>query len=410
MPTQHEAIIEAFKALGGVRTIGEIRDWVRKKYGDRWKDFGTRMTDMVPQELGGNPSSNVRDEFRVLRRFSRGRYSLIGAKILQEHKKSNIRRNAKSPIGRLEEAMQGNLKSNLYVILPGSNSVEVWSAERLPFESKGWLSRLRNDICSAVRGICCSSSQLLHAVYVSPIRKRCDAENILFYNVGAGCFPRSNKVGLRFERVFSQPPAPPRPMDRPALHYHHYKSVAKETVFEHWIPTRMLVRWSAHVHTRYVMSSLSLARVWYWIKCGSTELITRPRQLPTQFGMSMTIRAPSGISNIVALAKPLLDGAVAAFHKHDGTKQTEVASRLAHILGMRTQDVVAYLSDDTNAVLGRRKLLWPWRDVIQWNPADDYCVAGELLFAESTEDFLKLSGQLFEVRETMRVKELISSE
>ncbi|MBE0513136.1 hypothetical protein IBX38_08815 [Candidatus Bathyarchaeota archaeon] len=404
MPTQHEVIIEAFKVLGGVRTIGEIRDWVRTKYGDRWKDFGTRMADMVPQELGGNPSSNVRNEFRVLRRVSIGKYRLIADKIPEEQKHSNIRQTVRSFMSHSEEVLQRNSQSNLYVILPGSKSVEVWSAERLPFEPEGWLKRLRRDICSAIRGIYCGPSQLLHAVYVSPIRERCDVENILFYNVGIGCFPRSDNAGLRFERVFSQPPAIPRPMNRPALHYHHYESVAKETGFKHWIPTKTLVRWRARIRTRFMtVLPNPAAHIWYWMKSGSTELITKPHHVPTQFGLSMTIYAPSGsVSNLVALLKPLLDGAVAAFHQHDGTMQAEVASRLARVLGVRTQDVVAHLSDNTNAVLGRRRLLWPWRNSIQWNPADDCCVAGELLFIGSTKDFLELSGELFEVRETVR--------
>lgn len=35
--TQQEAIIEAFKALSGVKTIYEINAWVRQKYGELWK-------------------------------------------------------------------------------------------------------------------------------------------------------------------------------------------------------------------------------------------------------------------------------------------------------------------------------------------------------------------------------------
>jgi hypothetical protein len=77
MVTQCEAIIEAFKHLGGYRSINEIEGWVRKRYGDRWKDFGTAMADMVPLELGGNNSSNVPESLRVLKRVSRGVYCLV---------------------------------------------------------------------------------------------------------------------------------------------------------------------------------------------------------------------------------------------------------------------------------------------------------------------------------------------
>ncbi|MEB3102049.1 hypothetical protein [Ferviditalea candida] len=56
MITQNEAILEAFKELGGVRTAKEICEWVEKKYGNRWNDYSTTMADMVPPNHGGNPS------------------------------------------------------------------------------------------------------------------------------------------------------------------------------------------------------------------------------------------------------------------------------------------------------------------------------------------------------------------
>jgi hypothetical protein len=77
MLTQREAIIEAFKSHGGVKTAEEIRDLVIKKHGEQWKDFSTPMADMVPPSLGGNSSSTVPEYFRVLKRVSRGKYCLI---------------------------------------------------------------------------------------------------------------------------------------------------------------------------------------------------------------------------------------------------------------------------------------------------------------------------------------------
>lgn len=64
MLSQSEAIIEAFEAMGGARTAQEIKYWVEKKYGQRWKDYSTCMADMVPISLGGNISSTVPDYFR----------------------------------------------------------------------------------------------------------------------------------------------------------------------------------------------------------------------------------------------------------------------------------------------------------------------------------------------------------
>ncbi|MGD6831025.1 hypothetical protein ACQCT5_02595 [Sutcliffiella halmapala] len=78
MKTQAEAVIEAFITLGNERNIAEIRDWVTKQYGEKWKDFGTIMADMVPRELGGNNSSTVPTRYRQLGRVRPGVYRLIG--------------------------------------------------------------------------------------------------------------------------------------------------------------------------------------------------------------------------------------------------------------------------------------------------------------------------------------------
>jgi hypothetical protein len=77
MITQNEAIIEALRELGGERTAEEIKAWVEKKYGPKWKDFNTSLADMVAPAYGGNQSSNVPDYFRVIMRVSRGNYCLI---------------------------------------------------------------------------------------------------------------------------------------------------------------------------------------------------------------------------------------------------------------------------------------------------------------------------------------------
>jgi hypothetical protein len=75
--TQNEVIIEALEALGGDGTIKEVSAWMDEMYPNRWKDYGTAMADMVPVYLGGNSTSNVKDELRILERMAPGRYRLI---------------------------------------------------------------------------------------------------------------------------------------------------------------------------------------------------------------------------------------------------------------------------------------------------------------------------------------------
>jgi hypothetical protein len=75
--THYEAIIEALEFLGGEGTIKDIDQWIYEVYPNRWKDPGTAVADMVPVSLGGNQSSSVRDEYRVLQKIARGTYRLI---------------------------------------------------------------------------------------------------------------------------------------------------------------------------------------------------------------------------------------------------------------------------------------------------------------------------------------------
>ncbi|MFY2158279.1 hypothetical protein ACOSZF_22045 [Cytobacillus firmus] len=76
MLTQYEAIIQAFEHLGKPTTIREMEEYIRKKHGDVWKDFGTVLADMVSPTHGGNHSSKIPNQYRILKRVSRGKYSL----------------------------------------------------------------------------------------------------------------------------------------------------------------------------------------------------------------------------------------------------------------------------------------------------------------------------------------------
>lgn len=72
----YQAIILALEDLGGEGTIKEVKEWVHLHYSNTWKDTGTTLADMVPMSLGGNSSSNVGDEYRILERISPGKYRL----------------------------------------------------------------------------------------------------------------------------------------------------------------------------------------------------------------------------------------------------------------------------------------------------------------------------------------------
>jgi hypothetical protein len=122
-------IIEAFRALGGSRSIGEIEDWVTRRHGGRWasSSFSTAMADMVPESLGGNRSSLVPVEKRVLRRVSRGVYGLVS--------------DVEKPDSRLKPATESvDEASSLDVFVVGTPA---------PFANRGegkWKDRLRGQV------------------------------------------------------------------------------------------------------------------------------------------------------------------------------------------------------------------------------------------------------------------------
>ncbi|SEN00470.1 hypothetical protein SAMN05192533_10816 [Mesobacillus persicus] len=76
----YQAIILALEDLGGEGTIKEVNDWIHFHYPNTWKDRGTALADMVPVSLGGNSSSTVGDEYRILERVSPGKYRLFSHK------------------------------------------------------------------------------------------------------------------------------------------------------------------------------------------------------------------------------------------------------------------------------------------------------------------------------------------
>ena len=289
-----------------------------------------------------------------------------------------------------------------YLLLnPGpAHPVELWSIKRLPFEPKGWLKRMREDLREAVLMIECDSDEVLHATYMSNVNQACDAENILFYNVGASYFTRSSSGGLRFERAFLEPPPLPRPLKERFGHYQFYGPAKRRDGFVYWRSRSKLVQWE--MSSEALGPSTSATSIWYWMKRGLGETGGVIVREPSRFGLSVTLHAPSGwVLNPAALIKPLFDGIIAAFHSHDGSMLEQVSDRVARKLDVDASEVAGHLLSDSVAVLGSRRLVWPWGKSVQWNPADDRCVAAELVvYTDKNRNGLwRLSGELFEVDE-----------
>lgn len=113
------------------------------------------------------------------------------------------------------------------------NSVELWSAVRLPFEPKGWLLEMRNSLKLAIRDIR-GNSTILNAIYSSNKREFVDVENVLIYNVGTAAFRHLCDKGLRFERRIASPPEISIKFNESSIHYHYYGVANREAPSLYW--------------------------------------------------------------------------------------------------------------------------------------------------------------------------------
>jgi hypothetical protein len=145
------------------------------------------------------------------------------------------------------------------------------------------------------------------------------------------------------------------------------------------------------------LTALKLADVWLNMKHGLNELLNESEEIPEKFVLKMRLKAPKYLRpSLSNLLKPLIDGAVASFHVHNGIHNKQIVERLSRNLGLSQTEISSSLYDNAHAVLGERNLLWPWGNSVQWNPADDCCVAAEILWETSSDRIIEFSGTMFE--------------
>lgn len=283
----------------------------------------------------------------------------------------------------------------------GHRSVEFWSVKRLPFEPDGWIKTARGELREAIGELSLQAGEILHAVYRSEERSFADVENILLYNVGTGHFAGLTSNGLRFERSFIAPPPHSSLPKNSALHYHWYGPCLPGGTYAHWARGDTLASWSVPSVT--LRPTPSAGDVWLGMKEAPSVTTSETSQPPDYFGLSVKVILPAGARvNLAVLVKTLFDGIIAGLHAHDGSKLDEVACRLATNLNAEPAHIRRALMDSRNTILGRRKLLHPFRQSVQWNPADDLLVAGELeVTRDSTAEMSSgFSGELYRVQST----------
>jgi hypothetical protein len=258
----------------------------------------------------------------------------------------------------------------------GLRAVRAEADAPLPYEPRTPEQReLRAELRERLRRLTCRPDEVLQARFYGPKPSGADVENLLLYNVddGGGCFAGAAR-GVRLELS-------PRPMPRASRPVAYlYQPAPRAGSLSLWNETGPLAEWPPVE----VAAPAGWAPVWFALRSAAVSA-PHPPPYGDDFAVFVRIRPPAGEGAAAArLVKPLLDGAVAALQAHgDAATLPAVAQRLAAALGRAPAAVEALLAGTEHAALGVVPRLVHLRgEGIQVSPADDRCVAGEVLVDE----------------------------
>lgn len=170
-----------------------------------------------------------------------------------------------------------------------------------------------------------------------------------------------------------------------STHYSRYQVDVVADRFEHWRSGAPAATFAAELPP--LTSGVKPADIWLALKRAG---IAATHRVEDRFTLQLRLRAPRG--HPVSIVKSLVDGVVSAMHEHDGSDLDAIVSRLGVALSVPAGEVRELLLDDSSAILGRRRLLWPRSSGVQWNPADEACVGCSLTIEAA--DSWRLDGEI----------------
>lgn len=276
--------------------------------------------------------------------------------------------------------------------------VRAWADSALPFDNLTPAQReFRAELRERLTRLSAGPEDVLHALYSGSKHPQADVENILLYNVdqGGGAFRGSAKGGVRFE--LADRARTEAPSGRRWASTYRYRLAPRDGAFSEWQAIRELAAFEA-VDLGPFSSEHRLAQVWWALRRAAAALASERLGWNRAFAVRLRVRAPAGTFARPELVKSLVDGTVAAFQAYrDRRTVEEVAARVAGTLDASSQEVAHELLDDRRAALGSTdRLLYLRGRGVQWNLADDRCLAGEVLIEESASQW-SLEGVVEEI-------------
>jgi hypothetical protein len=284
--------------------------------------------------------------------------------------------------------------------LIGRPAVEAWANDYIRFERRpDWQQELRTEIRTRVRKLEARPHQALHATFIGDKPRGADVENLLLYNIDASgaAFAPAARFGLRFELGSD---CSPSPSGVPYPYAYRYE-LARLTSggFRRWRERRELARWD-WVDLGPFAGSKRLEQVWLGLARADALVAWPPREPDRPFAVRVALRIPRHATAMLGdLVKGVFDGVVCALQcQTDHTTVAELAGRLTRKLPAAPEEIEALLTRADRAVLGRvPRLLHARGEGVIWAPADDLCLAGELVAEDGPGSGWQITARVIEI-------------
>ncbi len=274
-------------------------------------------------------------------------------------------------------------------------AVTARAGDYVPFERLSTAQQqLRDGLRMHIRQLQAMPGEILHATFAGRKPARADVENLLLYNIdsGGGSFAAAARFGLRFELA-------PRPPEVEGSYGYRYELASRDDDLQHWRAVRELASWD-WVDLGVFAGVKKLEQVWLALSCAAVRIGSPVRNPDTPFSLRVRIRPPRGKAPaLAALLKGVFDGVICSLQSHgDPASAGDLAERVAANLPATGRQVKALLLEPERAVLGTvPRLLHPRGPGVAWSPADDLCLAGELLAEPPVGEGWSISGEVREI-------------
>lgn len=267
-----------------------------------------------------------------------------------------------------------------YEIIKESNSLKIYTQERLNFEPKDWGKNLKNDIINALKGLTSNNQYLISKLQTNGT-EFFDVENILFYNVGVSNFKKLDTKGVWFmlNRSCVQ-------QDFRYIYQYCFADSIDNNI------TDIIAEWSNIIIDRPSTSTKPLD---YWIALKKSDsIIINKNNYEKEFGVYIEIFKPGKeIVNIVNVQKALLDGVISAFHKINYNDST-ILDYLTAYTGSSSEFILNIINNSASC-LPLRNVIQKYGHGIKWNPQDEKCTDVRIVIRDSDDDTYKFSGYIF---------------